>query len=111
MYHKTQKPPFLYQNIINRLNREDLTKDFELYGAESVRDFLNAEEVADIIIFLMRKKVVGTFNIASGKGTKIRDFVQGLTEKKLRIKDMGGKDSLVANIDKLKKILDEKETY
>ncbi len=110
MYHKTQKPPFLYPNIKRRLETEDLSKEFELYGAESVRDFLNAEDVADIIISLMGKKTVGTFNIASGKGTKIRDFVQSLTEKKLRIKDMGGKDSLVANIGKLKKILDEKET-
>ncbi len=110
MYHKTQKPPFLYPNIINRLNSEDLTKDFELYGAESVRDFLNAEDVADIIISLMKKKSVGTFNIASGKGTKVRDFVQSLADKKLRIKDMGGKDSLVASIDNLKKILDEKGT-
>jgi len=110
MYHKTQKPPFLYPNIKRRLETEDLSKEFELYGAESVRDFLNAEDVADIIISLMGEKTVGTFNIASGEGTKIRDFVQSLTEKKLRIKDMGGKDSLVANIGKLKKILDEKET-
>ncbi len=107
MYHKTQKPPYLYANMIDRLKKEDLTKDFELYGAESVRDFLNAEEIADIIISLMKMKAVGTFNIASGKGTKIRDFVQSLTDKKLKIKDMGGKDSLVANIDKLKEILNE----
>lgn len=107
MYHKTQKPPYLYPNMINRLQKEDLTKDFELYGAESVRDFLNAEDIADIIISLMKIEAVGIFNIASGKGTKIRDFVQDLTDKKLKIKDLGGKDSLVAKIDKLRKILNE----
>lgn len=110
MYHKTQKPPYLYPNMINRLQKEDLTKDFELYGANSVRDFLNAEEIADIIISLMKIKAVGTFNIASGKGTKIKDFVQSLSEKELKIKDMGGKDTLVANIDNLNKILNEKGT-
>lgn len=109
MYHDTQKPPFLYANMISRLKKEDLTKEFELYGAESVRDFLNAEEIADIIISLMEIKAVGTFNIASGKGIKIRDFVQSLTDTKLKIKDMGGKDTLVANIDKLNKVLNEKE--
>jgi nucleoside-diphosphate-sugar epimerase len=108
MYHKTQKPPFLYANIQKRLKTEDLTKEFELYGAESSRDFLNAEEIADIILKLMDKKAVGTYNIASGKGTKIRDFVQGMTDKKIKIKDMGGKDSLVANIDKLNNIMHEK---
>jgi nucleoside-diphosphate-sugar epimerase len=108
MYHKTQKPPFLYANIQERLKTEDLSKEFELYGAESTRDFLNAEEIADIILKLMDKKALGIYNIASGKGTKIRDFVQNMTDKEIRIKDMGGKDALVANIDKLNNILNEK---
>lgn len=108
MYHKTQKPPFLYPNIMNRLETEDLTKEFELYGAESSRDFLNAEEIADIILKLMDKKVLGTYNIASGKGTKIKDFVNSKTKEKIKIRDMGGKDSLVGNIDKLTKVLNEK---
>lgn len=107
MYHKTQKPPFLYPNILKRLEEEDLTKDFELFGAESERDFLNAEDIADIILKLMDKKALGTYNIASGKGTKIKDFVRSMTKKEIKIKDMGGKDKLVANIDKLKKVLNE----
>ena len=109
MYHVTQKPPYLYANMKNRIQTEDLEKEFELYGAESIRDFLNAEEIADIIILLMEKHATGVFNIASGKGVKIRDFVQGLTDKKLKIKDMGGKDTLVADINKLEKILNEKK--
>jgi hypothetical protein len=31
-----------------------------------------------------------------------------MTDKKIKIKDMGGKDSLVANIDKLNNIMHEK---
>jgi len=108
MYHKTQKPPFLYANMLNRIKTEDLNKEFELYGAESLRDFLNAEEIADIIIKLMEKKAVGIYNIASGKKTKVKDFVQSLTEKNLKFKNMGNSDSLVANIDKLEKLLNEK---
>ena len=30
MYHKTQKPPFLFPNIQKRLETEDLSKEFEL---------------------------------------------------------------------------------
>lgn len=108
MYHTTQKPPFLYPSILNRLKAEDLSKEFELYGAESYRDFLNAEDIADIILKLMSKKTIGIYNIASGEKTKVKDFVQSLTEKKIKVKSMGNCDSLVANIDKLKKFLNEK---
>jgi nucleoside-diphosphate-sugar epimerase len=107
MYHDTQKPPFLYPNIKKRLETEDLSKEFELYGAESTRDFLNAEEIADIILQLMEKEALGVYNIASGKGIKIGDFVKNMTSRQIKIKDMGGKDSLVANIDKLKDLLNE----
>lgn len=107
MYHKTQKPPFLYPNMVIRLNTEDLNKDFELYGAKSYRDFLNAEDIANIILKLMNKKAIGTYNIASGKGVKIEDFVKKMTTKKIKIKPLGEPDYLVANIDKLKKILYE----
>ncbi|MBP8707392.1 MAG: SDR family oxidoreductase [Caldisericia bacterium] len=112
IYHKTQKPPFLYPTMLQRLQNEDLTKEFELYGAESIRDFSNAEDVADIIIKLMERKVVGTYNIASGNGVKIRDFVQSLTDIPLKIKDMGGQDTLVADVNKLNKLLNnEKEEH
>jgi nucleoside-diphosphate-sugar epimerase len=107
MYHDTQKPPFLYPNIKKRLTEEDLEEPFELYGAESIRDFLNAEDIADIIIEMAKKKPCGVFNIASGNGTKIRDFVQSMTKKKLKIKALGNNDVLVANVDKLKRLLNE----
>jgi nucleoside-diphosphate-sugar epimerase len=107
MYHDTQKPPFLYPNIKRRLEKEDLEESFELYGAESIRDFLNAEDIAEMILELMEKQPCGVYNIASGKGTKIRDFVQSMSKKKLKIKALGNKDVLVANVDKLRRLLNE----
>jgi len=109
MYHKTQKPPFLYPVMLERLKTEDLKKDFELYGAESVRDFLNAEEVADIILELMKRKATGTYNIASGKGIKIKDFVQSLTKTPIKIVNKGEQDILVADVSKLNKLLKNNE--
>jgi len=53
----------------------------------------------------MQKRAKGIYNIASGKGIKIKDFVQNLTNKKLNIKSVGGSDYLVADITKLKKVL------
>ena len=104
-YHKTQKKPFLYPTIKERLKSEDLTKPFKLYGAGSIRDFLNAEEVANIILQLMEKKVIGIYNIASGKGIKIKDFVQDMNKKKLEIKGLGKDNYLVADISKFNKVL------
>jgi nucleoside-diphosphate-sugar epimerase len=104
-YHKTQKKPFLYPTMIERIKNENLEKLFELYGANSVRDFLNAEEVVNIILKLMNFRANGIYNIGSGKGTKIKDFVQNLTEKKLNIGGVGISDYLVANISKLNKLL------
>jgi nucleoside-diphosphate-sugar epimerase len=101
-YHQSQDGNFLYPSIVSRLKSEDLSRPFELYGADSVRDFLAAEQVIEIIIKLFNNRSVGIYNIASGKGTKIRDFVQSLTTTKLTIVPKGTTDFLVADISKLK---------
>ncbi len=104
-YHETQSLDFLYPKILARLESENLTKPFFLRGAESVRDFLSAEDVADIIIRIMEKRFTGIINIASGKGQKIKDLVQGLSSVELDIHTEGDPDYLVADIDKLDKLL------
>lgn len=104
-YHKTQRKPFLYPSILDRLENENLAKPFNLFGAESIRDFLNAEEVVDIILKLANIKARGIYNIASGKGIKIKEFVQNISKTKLNIENVGEKDYLVANISKLKREL------
>ena len=53
----------------------------------------------------MEKESEGIFNIASGKGVKIEDFVRKLSPYPLKITTDDSKDYLVANIDKLKKEL------
>lgn len=106
MYHETQKPPFLYPTIKKRLKSENLKNEFNLHGAESYRDFLNAENVADIIIKLMEVEAMGIYNVGSGKGVTIKDFVRGLSsDENIKIKNFGKKDYLVANIEKLNKKL------
>ena len=97
--------PFLYPSIRQRLATENLEKPFVLYGAKSVRDFLNAETVIEIIVNLMNKKIMGVYNIASGKGVEIKNFVQSLSKKKINIKEMGLADFLVADINKLQNAL------
>ena len=108
-YHESQKPPFLYPNLQNRFRTEDLTKPFKLFGAQSTRDFLKAEEVCDIIIKLMVKKYKGIVNIASGKPIKIIDFVASIAPVALNFEyDINEQEThLNADISLLKNILNE----
>lgn len=85
-YHDTQKPPFLYPNLKMRFETEDLNAPFVLYGANSTRDFLPAEEVCSIIIKIVDKRAKGVVNIASGKPIKIIDFVKKIAPKNLNFK-------------------------
>ena len=106
-YHKTQKIPFLYPTLLQRFKEEDLGKPFMLRGAMSVRDFLNAEEVVDLILKLVSKQAQGVFNIGSGKGQRILDFLNGIAPQKLQVAyDLNEKSTyLVADITKLNQFL------
>lgn len=106
-YHESQKPPFLYPNLLHRLSTEDLTLPFKLMGAESVRDLSNAEDIVDKILKLYQLNATGIYNIGSGKGIKIKDFVQNLAQQKLTFsKDSNEKESyLVADISRFQDLI------
>lgn len=106
-YHFSQKSPFLYPNLLERFKNEDLKKPFKLYGANSTRDFLNAEEVCDIIIQLVKRKYDGVVNIASGKSSKIIDFVKSIAPCQLdyELIDNENITHLNADVSLLNKIL------
>ena len=107
-FHESQKPPFLYPNLRQRFQNDDLKKPFHLFGALSTRDFLNAEEVCDIIMKLVAKKQVGTINIASGTSTRIVDFAEKMAPIKLNFTYDSDEEQnhLNANTSLLNKILE-----
>jgi UDP-glucose 4-epimerase len=84
-YHVTQKPPFFYPSILDRLKNENLEKPFYLKGANSVRDFSSGDEVCDKILKLVDIEYSGTINIASGIGITISDFVRNISPYNLVI--------------------------
>lgn len=110
-YHESQNPPFLYPNLLNRFKNEDLSKPFKLFGANSTRDFLNAEAVCDHIISLVKINHKGIVNIASGKSTKIIDFVKSVSPVELifDIDETEKINHLNADISLLNKILNTNE--
>jgi nucleoside-diphosphate-sugar epimerase len=108
-YHETQKPPFLYPSLMKRFEKEDLSKPFFLRGAESERDIQNAEQVIEKALLLMNRNYSGVVNIGTGKGIKIREFVQSIAPSNLNITayedDIAS--SLSANVSKFKKVTSE----
>lgn len=107
-FHDTQKIPFLYPTIRKRIRLEDLSKPFLLSGADNIRDFMDAENIVDIMIKLMHLKYEGIVNIGSGIGKSISTFVQEQTKFNLDIVKINDSkpSSLVADIRKLNKLLD-----
>ena len=103
-----QKGPYLRPSVMKRLSQENLNIPFELPGADSIRDFLTAQEAAQLILSLTVAKYCGIINIGSGKPTPIRDFVQGFTTKKLDIRHTGKKNCLLADTTKLNTFLEKK---
>lgn len=84
-WHETQSGEFLFPAMVKRFKREDLKSPFFVKGANNVRDLSNAEDIVKKIIMLMKKEAEGIYNIGSGKGITIREFVQSIAPVKLTI--------------------------
>jgi nucleoside-diphosphate-sugar epimerase len=106
-YHASQQGSFLYPTLQRRLATEDLTQPFKLMGADDVRDLSNAEDIVEQVLQLAQLKAEGVYNLGSGKGTKIRDFVQAQAPCALKIENAtpGAPSSLVADMTRLRQRL------
>lgn len=102
IHDPAQQGSFLRPRIEERLREADIDKPFELRGAESIRDFLTAQQAAAYIAALSVAKYQGMINIGSGQPIQIRDFVQQLAGRELNILPVGKADTLVADITRLK---------
>lgn len=106
-YHPSQTGSFLYPSLQRRFASEDLSQPFRLFGAEDVRDLSPADDLVAQVRALMARKATGLVNIGSGRGLKIRDFVQAMAPKPLRIVNAseGAPTSLVADISRLRQLV------
>ncbi|KMW57413.1 UDP-glucose 4-epimerase [Candidatus Rhodobacter oscarellae] len=105
IHDPAQTGSYLRPTISRRLTTEDLSKPFELYGAESLRDFLTAKEAAQRLVKLALTEAEGEVNIGAGCGTKVAEFVQSLSSVTLDIHPKGHADILVADTSRLRAIL------
>lgn len=105
IYDPEQTGSYLRPTITRRLAQEDLSQPFELPGGNSIRDFLTAEHAAELVVSLALSGATGPVNVASGKGTRVRDFVQDFSSQPLDIVATGSADTLIADISRLKTLL------
>ena len=103
-YHDRQKKPFLYPVMKERVKNHKIKEIFYINGGENVRDITKAENIVNIIYMISKLNLTGTYNIGTGRGIKIKNFVKKIARKKLKIKTSMQKNYLIANVNKLKKI-------
>ena len=73
---------------------------------ETINILINSDEkIVKIIFKVYKKKLIGTYNIGSGKGIAIKDFIKKNINKNINVASNVKTNSLVANINKLKKAL------
>jgi UDP-glucose 4-epimerase len=102
VYHKLQRKPFLYPVMKDKLKKIKSNKIY-VKGANNIRDFLNAEKLVEIILRVFDKKLTGIYNIGSGKGITVREFINKNIDENKIIIDNKKPNSLIANISKIKR--------
>ncbi len=107
IYHISQKKPFLYPSIKNKLKKTK-SDSIRIEGANNVRDFTNAEKIVKILIEIFKKKINGIYNIGSGKGMTIKEFIYKKIDKKKNIFDNQKPNYLIADVKKLKNRIKQK---
>ena len=102
-FHKNQKKPFFYTVMLSKFkNRLNKRANYVLSGGNSIRDFSNAEMIANIIFKLSKKRVGGVINIGSGKKITLLEFIKKYINRYAQITASGKSNTIAANISKLK---------
>lgn len=100
-----QTGDYLRPKMVCKLSEMDKSRPMDLMGADSIRDFLPAESAAKLIVDIVERQVAGVINIASGKKTTVREFVQSLSDDPVEIRHIGPTNALYADISRLKSVL------
>ena len=101
-FHETQMEPFLFPSWTKKLSKRSLEPQYEVINGEDIRDFSQADHIADSIVALLVMQATGVYNIGSGKGTRVIDFIQAINQSaKLIAIQENQPTMLVANVEKL----------
>ncbi|MEP0191869.1 MAG: NAD(P)-dependent oxidoreductase [Erythrobacter sp.] len=107
IHDPAQTGSYLRPSLERKIAQADRSVPFELFGADSVRDFLPAAKAAEILVRLALSDENGVVNVASGTPVRVSEFAQSLAPFPLEIKSMGDANCLIANVSRLRSILGE----
>ena len=111
-FHETQPASFLIPGLVKRISCVNPHDAIEVNNPEAIRDFLYADHVVDALLHLAAHRCTGVVNIASGHGMSVRSIAKRLvclSTKPVQIRDVqrGNVTSLVADVSKLEKLLNQ----
>ena len=96
----TQSVEFFIPNIFQKKK-----KIFSLDKINTLRDFIDLRDICSAIKFLMKKKINGVFNIASGKAINLLKIYLIINKNiKYNLKTSKPKKNILADINKIKNI-------
>ena len=104
--HPTQKVSFVIPSL-NKKIKSSKNKTLYLNNINHDRDFSHLNDICKSINFLFKKKSTGIFNIGSGERTsliQVAKFLNKNKEKKIIYKNSNKKTSIVANVNKIKRL-------
>jgi UDP-glucose 4-epimerase/GDP-4-dehydro-6-deoxy-D-mannose reductase len=84
-YDSSQSKDFLFSSAKDRIKKLSNKKALNIINAHNIIDIQKATDVVKIILKLFEKKEKGIFNIGTGKGISVKNFVKQLTKKKIKI--------------------------
>ena len=97
----------IISKILNKLKKKKNNLTIFNKG-EGIRDFINISDVAKIYSRLIKSNILGIVDIGTGKGIKIIDLINSLKIKKFSNYNNSNELKIsIANINKIKKILNE----
>lgn len=105
VYSQDQPDSFLYPSLLRRF-KESKSGDIELVGCNNVRDFLHAEQVAELLALLSMTNFSGVINVGSGKGKTIKQFAVEQTGASVKCAPTDFPPShFVANVSRLTQVI------
>ena len=110
VYSKHQHSSFLFPSLLRKIRPELPRQKIDLPGSNNVRDFLHANQVAELLVELGRSEESGFVNVGSGQGLTVKRFAESKFGVQLDLYPGNTEPvptSLVADVTRLKRAIGE----
>ena len=107
LWAEDQQGSFLYPSMMARFSAAELGDSVRVMGGNNMRDFLHADDVAQLLVELLARETLGVVNVASGEPTAVIDFAEAHAPVGIVVSsdDVAEPTSIVADTTRLKEVL------